>query len=196
MINDFDEKRVGYMDLLNALILEAIERRDAVLHELCPPRIDISNEKMLLKQLAASNQKIASMCDRMRLAERQAGGRLGVPALISGGDIPNPVRTVLAFLISKCLSQVVFRECRTVGDLAETAAGNDSNQLLEVHDAFSKGGTLRPHIHYDYGRTISEISDITLKESAFRQLLGLAQDSELETLEILANTKGVIRRLK
>jgi len=178
---DLETMRERYLDLSAELVEAAVDRHDGVLNELRPPRFDGSDEKELRKRLAQCNQRIASICDRIRLFERQAGGRIGVPALL-GGDVPNPLRIALTVLATRVISHGVTAETRTVAFLADVCAGNVPKDNLIVVESCRSNGVLRPHIHFDYGRTIGELADLTLTEASFRRLLALEPDAEMALL--------------
>jgi hypothetical protein len=78
--------------------------------------------------------------------------------------------------------------------MAETVAGNDPKELLLVHDAFRSDGALRPLVHFHSGRTVGELTDLTMTEEAFRKLLALSPDLEMEALAGIG--RNSIRRTK
>ena len=189
---EIDGLREQYMDVLKETVLAVTERQHRILFDLCPSN-RFENNKEILKELAKLNQHIASLCDRMRIIERQAGGVLGVPALIQG-DVPNPVRLVLALLVGKMLTDATSTETRRVSTLAETCGATEPMDLLTIHNAFKKQGVLRRHLLFEYGRTVSEINDPTLTEQAFCTFLNLPDDGEMS--ELAQMTRHLVKRGK
>ena len=133
------------------------------------------------KMVAKITRRIAEVCNRARAIEQRARGSIGIPALFPA-DVPNAIRVAVAILIGKSLSGSWGHESRNVGTFLQPAAGADPSDLLAVREAFRKGGLLRQHILCDAGRTMDEMSNLSLKEGAFRRLLALEPDSECDDL--------------
>jgi hypothetical protein len=125
------------------------------------------------------NLKIAETCNKLRSIEQRARGCIGIPALL-GEDVPNAIRLVLAILAGKSLSGYWSHETHHVGAILLPAGGTDPQDLITVREAFRKSGCLRPHIRFEAGRTLDEMSNLTLTETAFRQFLALEPDSECD----------------
>jgi hypothetical protein len=131
--------------------------------------------------LVKINRRIAEVCNRARAVEQRARGGIGVPALF-GTDVPNAIRVAVAILAEKSASGSFHHECRNVGTLLSPAAGTEPNDLLAVRESFRRGGILRPHVLCEVGRTIDEMSNLTLMEGAFRRFLALEPDTECDDL--------------
>jgi hypothetical protein len=125
------------------------------------------------------NKRIADACNKLRSVEQRGRGCIGIPAVL-GADVPNAIRTAVAILAGKSISGHWTHETHHLGTLLLPAGGNNPQDLLAVREAFRKTGLLRPHVRCELGRTLDELSNLTLAESTFRQLLALEPDSECE----------------
>lgn len=123
--------------------------------------------------------KIAETCNKLRSIEQRTRGVIGIPALF-GEDKPNAIRIVLAILAGKAVSGYWSHEVHHVGAILLPAGGTNPQDLITVREAFRKTGCLRPHIRFEAGRTIDEMSNLTLTETAIRQFLALEPDTECD----------------
>ena len=133
------------------------------------------------KMIAKITRRIADVCNKMRAIEQRTRGGIGMPAVF-GTDVPNVIRVAMAILMGKSLMGSWTHECRNVGCLLQPAGGADPQDLLTVREAFRKGGLLRQHVHCEPGRTLDEMGNLTLTETAFRKLVALEPDTECDEL--------------
>lgn len=167
-----------------------------MLTEMCP-RSFLSQEDKdeRLKETAKLSRKIADQCNKQRAIEQRSGGSIGIPAVF-GTDLPNVLRAVVAVLAAKALAgNLLEADTRYLSRLAALCATTASpDDLLAVREAFRKVGALRPQVYVEAGRTLDELGNITLTETAFRKLLALEPDSECDDLMQAKALVGVTGR--
>ena len=146
-----------------------------------------------LKTVEKINKRVADACNKLRAIEQRARGGIGIPTVL-GTDVPNAIRAAVAILAGKSLSGHWSHETHHLGVLLLSAGGNNPQDLLAVREAFRKTGLLRPHVRCEPGRTLDELSNLTLTESSFRQLLALEPDSECDDMIRAKELVGVIGR--
>ena len=175
-----DGLRNEYMTTLTELAGLSVDRASHIPGDMCMNALRSPQEAEESRQaIAKITRRIADVCNKLRAIEQRAKGGIGIPALF-GTDLPNAIRAAVAILAGKSLSGSWNHECRIVGNLLQPAGGAEPSDLLAVREAFRKGGLLRPHIHWEAGRTFDEMANVTLSENSYRKLLALEPDSECD----------------
>ena len=177
---DIEKLRTEYLYICKDLVQQASQRETALSLRVYPNPKDNAEYEENQKEIKTRDSKIAEICNRMRAIEGRAKGSLGIPALF-GSDLPNVFRVGLALLIGNGISSLMHYSCRDVANFLDTVAGSHKpeDQLL-VRESFAKNGILRPHLHFEFEKSIDMFDRLSLRETSFRKLLGLAPDDECD----------------
>ena len=177
---DMERLWTEYLHVGKEIVAESAKRESAISQRVYPNPKDNSEFEANQKEIKGCDAKIAELCNRSRAIEGKAKGSLGIPALF-GSDLPNVFRVAISLLIQNALSSTMCSACRDVTMFLDFAAGahKPEDQLL-VRESLTKDGVFRPHLHFEFERSIDLFERLSLREKAFRKLLGLAVDTECD----------------
>ena len=194
---DIDSLRDEYLSALAELASFSVDRSSRISSDMGMNALQSPQEiEQNAKALATINRRLAEVSNKLRAIEQRSRGVLGVPALFEV-DVPNVIRGVIAILVGKSLAGSWPHECRNLGNLLPASGGVDPRELMTVREAFRRSGILRQHINGDPGRTLDEMSNLTLSEVSFRKLLALETDNECADLvkaRALVAAVGTVKR--
>jgi len=178
-----DDPKTRYLNSIRDLVL-SLHRRDGLMSRMCPCLQD-KPDATDLKVLAKLNRDIATHAKVMSSIEAEANHEFGMVKLL-GQDVPvSPaIRNCVAILVSQTATG--DSSASDVATLAALSVGrNDTQGLIQVHEAFVRTGILRPHCSVWFRRAahIGETQP-TLKEQAFRTIAGLPVEGGAEFDEI------------
>jgi len=136
----------------------------------------------VLKKIARETSEIDRLSQEIRDVESASPVPIGVKAIYGDRLMPDHLRCALIVMAMSRISDDLSSDTKRVCSLVSLCAGRDPETALEVREAFQFGGLLRKVSMVKLSKVV-DCHEVTLRESAFNQVLGNEPTSETLALE-------------